>query len=101
MAKEIINLSEATRPEFTKRQRDFAKELIGMGLTHLTIIGLTIGKSVADLNHAEVNSGHALIASCKKELGCGVMDARRASTAFMQESIRAAARRYRLNVRIA
>jgi hypothetical protein len=97
----VLSMAEAPRPEFTPRQVDFAKDLVGIGLTHLTIIGLVVGEDVAKLNHAQVSAGHRLIAHCRKELGYGVMDARRANSPFTAAAVKAASKNHRVQVRIA
>lgn len=101
MAREVISLAEATRPSFTDRQVEFCKDLIGVGLTRLTIIGLVVGKDVGQLNHAEVNAGQRLIEACRKELGYGILDARRAQSPHTMAAVNAAAKNHRLKVRIA
>lgn len=98
---DVLSLSEAPRPDFTEKQIEFAKELIGVGLTHLTIIGLTVGEDVSKLNHAQVSAGHRLINACRQELGYGVMDARRAQSPFTQAAVRSAAKSLRVRVKIA
>ena len=101
MAREVISLNEARRPDFTEKQISFCRDLIGMGLTRLTIVGLVVGQDVAKLDHAQVSSGNRLIDMCRKELGYGIMDARRAQSPYMQSAIAAAARTHRLRVKIA
>lgn len=98
---DILNLAEAVKPEFTERQTSFCKELVSIGLTHLTIIGLVLDVDVASLNHAQVAAGNRLIYSCRKELGYGVMDARRAQSPHTISAVKAAARQLRVKVRIA
>lgn len=98
---DVIKLDEAQRPDFTEREIDFAKELIGIGLTHLTIIGLVCKQDVASLNHAQVSAGHRLITLCRKDLGFGVMDARRAQSPFTAKAVKDAARALRVRIRIA
>lgn len=101
MSREILNLSEAERPEFSTRQTDFCKELISIGLTHLTIIGLVIDADVKSLNHAQVSAGQRLISACKKEIGFGVMDARRAASPHTSAAVKASIRTLRVKVRFA
>lgn len=98
---DIIRLEEAKRPEFTKGQEGFCENLIGMGLTRLSIIALVLGKSTGQLDHAEVGAGQRLIERKMKELGYGVMDARRANTPFMANAVRAAAGKHRLKLKLA
>lgn len=98
---DVISLSEARRPDFTERQIDFCKELIGVGLTRLTIIGLVVGEDVQSLNHAQVSAGNKLINQCREQLGFGIMDARRAQSPHTQAAVRAAARNLRIKVKIA
>jgi hypothetical protein len=98
---DIINLREATKPEFTEVQRNFAGDLIGLGLTRLTIIGLVSGTDVKKLNHAEINSGQRLINELREELGYGIMDARRAQSAPMQALVKSAASRHKLRLKFA
>lgn len=88
----IINLAEAQRPDFSEKQEAYAKELIGMGLTRLTIIGTVLQKDVGQLNHAEVSAGMRLIKRASEELGYGVMEARRAHSPFMLAAVKQAAR---------
>lgn len=101
MAREILSLAEAQRPEFTQRQKDFCRELIGMGLTRNTIIGLVCGTDVNKLNHAQIGAGNRLIEKSKDELGYGIMDARRAQSPYMASCVRGAARSLSIRVRIA
>lgn len=98
---DVISLAEAQRPEFTERQREFCKELIGVGLTHLTITGLVVGESVQALNHAQISACKKLISECSREVGFGVMDARRAQSPFTQAAVKAAARNLRVKIKIA
>lgn len=97
----VINLAEAAKPEFTEREEQFAGELIGMGLTRLTIIALALGKDAASLNPSEVKAGMCMINRHYKVLGHTIMDARRAQSPFMQQAVRAAARGHRIRVKIA
>lgn len=90
---------DATR--FTDRQRELAKELIGMGLTHGAITSIVLGKDAAALSIADTKGGKTMLLKLKKELGYGVMDARRAMTPFMARAVREAARSHHIRVRIA
>lgn len=101
MAREILSLSEAQRPDFTERQVNFCKELIGIGLTRLTIVGLVCNTDVQKLNHAQINAGQRLIESCRKELGYGIMDARRAQSPWTISAVRSAAKQLSLRIKIA
>ncbi len=101
MSREIIKLDEAEVPDFTEREEQFAGELIGIGLTKLTIVALTCGKDAAALNPSEVKAGMRLINRKYEELGYGVMDARRAQTPFTAAAVRSAARNLKIRVRIA
>ena len=83
----VISLVEATRPDYSSQQLSFAKDLIGLGLTRLTIVGLVLGKDVRRLNPAEVGSGQRLIGHLREELGYGVMDARRAQSPYMKQAV--------------
>jgi len=98
---DVIKLDEARRPDISDRQVEFCKELIGIGLTRNTIVGLVIGKDVDKLNHAEINVGYKLINQCREELGYGLMDARRAQSPFTIAAVRAAARNQKVKIRIA
>ena len=101
MAKDIIRLDEARKPDFTEKQQKFAADLIGLGLTRLTIISLVLGKSTTDLNHAEVNSGNRLMDQQRKALGYGIMDARRCQSPAMSAAVSQVAKKYRIQIKIA
>jgi hypothetical protein len=101
MAQNVINLAAATRPDVTERQREFAKELIGLGLSRLAITALTLGKDQSALQHADIAVGHNLIHKLYKELGYTISDARNARTPEMQSLVNQAARSHRIKVKIA
>jgi hypothetical protein len=98
---EIISFQEAERPDFSEKQIALARELIGMGLTRLTIIGSVLQKDVASLTHAEISAGMRLIVKSSEELGYGVMDSRRANSPFMRDAVRQAAKHCKIRLRIA
>jgi len=100
-ARNVIRMTEAERPRWTEKQRALCADLIGMGLTRLTCVGMILNKSVASLDHAEVSAGHRLITLLRQELGYGIMDARRAATPFMAAAVRDIARRHSVRIRLA
>jgi hypothetical protein len=96
-----IRMHQPDATQFTERQRELAKELIAMGLTHGTIVSVVLGKDAAALSVADNKGGKTMLLKLRKELGYGVMDARRAMTPFMAQAVRAAARNNHIRVRIA
>lgn len=97
----VINLARAKRPRVTEVQRNFAKELIGLGLARLTITSLMLGKSIESLNHADINLGNGLINKLSKELKYNISDARRAQSPFMAAAVRQIASAQRVKVKFA
>lgn len=101
MARNVISLAKARRPDISESQRNFCKELIGMGLARLSITAIILNKDVARLTSSDINAGHRTINSCIKELGYGLLDARAANTPFMRSAVKGAAERLSFKVRIA
>lgn len=97
----VISLQSAERPLVSTRQRDFCKDLIGLGLARVTITALILGKNVAELSPADMNAGHRTINSCIKELGYNIVDARHGLSPAIADAVRAVASRHRIRVRIA
>lgn len=98
---EILSLERAQRPEFTPRQTDFCKELIGMGLSRIAIAALILNTDAAALNPSQVTAVNRLLTKQYKEVGHNIVDARNAKSPFMADAVRTAARSHRVRVRIA
>lgn len=97
----VISLESAIRPEVSERQRNFCKDLIGMGLARSAITALVLGKDRAELTHADLNVGTNTINSCIKELGYNIRDARSGASPYMAKAIREVASRHRIRVKVA
>ncbi len=97
----VISLASAQKPDVSVKQREFCKELIGLGIARLTITALMIGKDVDKLTHADINAGNRTINSCIKELGHNIVAARHALSPAMNSLVRQAATRCRLRIKIA
>lgn len=98
---DVISLARAQRPDFTPRQVNFCKDLIGMGLSRLAIAALVLETDVAALNPSQVSAVSRMIQKQYKELGHNIVDARNARSPYMAEAVRAAAGRRRIRIRIA
>lgn len=101
MARNVISLAKARRPDISESQRNFCKELIGMGLSRLTITALMLQKDAAKLTSSDVNAGHRTINKAIRELGFNLLDARNAATPFTRQAVQAAATRLSFKVKIA
>jgi len=98
---DVLSLQRASKPEFTVRQIDFAKELIGMGLSRLAIASLVLDTDMGSLNHADIAASARLVQKCYKELGFNITDARNVRSPYMVAAVKQAAKGLRMRVRIA
>ncbi len=97
----IISMAGAERPRVSDKHRELAKELIGMGLSRLAIIGLVMNKDRASLTHADIGFGHNLINKLHKELQYTITDARNVRSPYMAAAVRTATRNHGIRVRVA
>lgn len=97
---QVLQMRSGERPVFSDRQLNLARDLIGLGLQKSTIIAVMLRKDTADLTQAEVTYGNTHLGKLKKELGYGVMDARRAQTPAMQGLVQRAANDHGIRIRL-